>query len=65
MNVNIEIDWKAVWRDFNKWFDKENDGNPDWIQQTRKIQSLIRNHMDVFQADSDDEDDSFVKEVYE
>lgn len=36
-----QVGWRAVWRDFMKWFDVAHGGTPPWSAQKRKIASLV------------------------
>ena len=35
----MKIDWKNIWKDFDTWFDKNE--NTEWEIQRKKIQVLV------------------------
>ena len=35
------IRWKAIWKEFEEWYDVQNPHKLLWEQQQRKIQSLV------------------------
>ncbi len=39
-----EIPWSAIWREFNRWVDKEQAG--EWEEQQIKLQKVIQDRID-------------------